>query len=872
MGAITTNVLCSIAASAICDVIKKCIQYYPNLSKSISSKDLEIFLEKHMEFSLPIGVDVGVFKQFLSSPQVSDLMRDYMIYKINGELTSSLRDLSPATAGSIAMPKNTVLNEDDVIEYLGDIFMHARGDKIADISKQDFEAYMRWLFSTSKLFFLQHLGDENKSMLLLIGGRLDIIRASINTLSQKIKRCLEQEYVVPVKDFEGRRKKYLKVLRQNYQTGFIYLLGEYKFNDFYIPPVLRLEAYRHSFMKNRIYLDLKSPVLEQFAISTNEIGRSNWSNIFTNSDIIYVVGGAGYGKSLFLHNIINNFSKLNINDSSNHLVIYGDLKTFVAGDGVLKRSIPDFLQQSMIDITGLDATELSKDFIQYYLDLGRCIILCDALDEVPKEHRATLHKKIVNYFKAANPNNRVCITSRDRGFIPQQDIEVFQICPLDSQDISDYLDKMIKLDKFKRDDKDKFMQQAETLIQKNFLNNFLVLSLLVNIYRAERELPENKVNLYNKCFEYIAKKREKEKSKTDFDWDRILPLMKDSTFIKLAVLVAPNNRDVARVDVENLLIELYKNKYQDTCTAEAAIQNFLEFCSSRTELFVPAATDDKFKFFHRSFFEYFYSRYIYQHSNVDEMYELMSEFDIDSEVFELTVALVKEDNEQKYQELVEFILSKAREELSNPKSEMQAFNILTLVMQVVDDIGFLRAYVDLVIKFRKQLSTNHMETMIHSLASRWLEKAFQIMPDRKAAFFSAYEKDIVFYALKVLCNFPSEYIKQIDSYAFPVSYKNSKLDTLHFYPRVNHKWEAAFYIDISLSCGELPALLEKYSSRELSDLMSLFSAYAVTKKVRSYLKKGYRVYKDLDEYGKENALKLIKTFAAIPEIMIGHTL
>ena len=34
------------------------------------------------------------------------------------------------------------------------------------------------------------------------------------------------------------------------------------------------------------------------------------------------------------------------------------------------------------------------------------------------------------------------------------------------------------------------------------------------------------------------------------------------------------------------------------------------------------------------------------------MYELMSKFDVDSEVFELTIALVKEDNEVKYQVLI----------------------------------------------------------------------------------------------------------------------------------------------------------------------------------------------------------------------------
>lgn len=241
---------------------------------------------------------------------------------------------------------------------------------------------------------------------------------------------------------------------------------------------------------------------------------------------------------------------------------------------------------------------------------------------------------------------------------------MFEILPLTEKDIEDYLDRMIKLGKFKRSDKDMFMSQASTLIQKKFLNNFLVLSLLVNIYKSEKALPENKVDLYKKCFEYIAKKREEEKSKIGYNWNNIYPLMKDSTFIKLAVLAAPNNSDIERSLIEETLIKQYRTKYVDEATTEMAIKEFLEFCSSRTELFVPADVDDKFKFFHRSFFEYFYARYIYQQHSVEEMYKLMEEFDIDSEAFELTIALVKEDNEEKYQNLIEYMFMKASQSLS----------------------------------------------------------------------------------------------------------------------------------------------------------------------------------------------------------------
>lgn len=154
---------------------------------------------------------------------------------------------------------------------------------------------------------------------------------------------------------------------------------------------------------------------------------------------------------------------------------------------------------------------------------------------------------------------------------------MLEIFPLNSKDIEDYIEKMISLKKFKREEKNTFMEQASVLIEKDSLNNFLVLSLLVNIYKAEKELPENKIDLYKKCFEYIAKKREEEKSKTGYNWKNIYPLMKDSTFINLSILAAPNNRDVERKQIETLLLNQYKTNIEMKRKQNVRLRNFWSF-------------------------------------------------------------------------------------------------------------------------------------------------------------------------------------------------------------------------------------------------------------------------------------------------------
>ena len=543
----------------------------------------------------------------------------------------------------------------------------------------------------------------------------------------QLEKELQTEYVPLKESYNKIRRDYRKKIEQHYRMGFIYLLGEYQFNDFYIPPTLECETGPNSFL----YSEFKDTL--------------DWENIFKKNNIIYVIGAPGTGKSLFLRNILNNYAKLGFYDSRDYLVIYCDLKTYYTNGGSNKKSIPDFLQESIINTIGMDEEEISADFIRYHLSLGRCLVLLDALDEVPKNKRHELHKKAITYFKTANGNNRICITSRSRGFIPQEDITVLKIPALSQEDISAYIDRMIKLKKFREQDKETFLQQAQVLIEKHFLSSFLVLSLLVNIYKAEKELPENKINLYKKCFEYIAKKREEEKAKIDYDWAAISPMMKDSTFINLAVLAVPNNAEISRGTIEKMLLDLYKNKYSDEATAENAIKQFLDFCSARTELFVLSntANDDRFRFFHRSFFEYFYSRYIAQQPSAKAMYQLMTQFDVDSEVFELTVALVKEENEKRYQELIDYIFTQIETEFQLPTPKYTAFSMLTLSLQVVDDIQYLRRYFDIVVSRPELMDSEEVQSMNQRLIELGIDSIMKDSDTESKRFCEAYRHQYI---------------------------------------------------------------------------------------------------------------------------------
>lgn len=802
---------------------------------------------------------------FLKVPQISNLLTAYLQYLISFRIYEECMGTVKKSGRKPQIAISDIITH--AVEIIDEFFPDRQEQEIIVI-KTFFEVLA---VSCSNIMPEEFFRDnikfvngqrvyKNEYIQIYPPKKLEI---EINRSVEKIEYELRKDFTPYSIKYNSVKENYLKTLKQFYQMQFVYMLGDCRFGEFYIPPLV---------LNSRRYRDfLHFEKMDRIGKKRYKSFRDDWKNIFSFNDIIYIVGGPGFGKSLFLRYLVNNITELNLYNCTEYLVIYCDLKTFYTRGKMSKKSVPDFLQESMIAITGIDEEKISKDFIQYYLDVGRCIVLLDALDEVPKEKREELHKKVVAFFSTcSNPNNKICITSRDRGFLPRGEIEVFEICPLTTTDIEEYLDKMILLKKFKKDDKKHFLEQAQILIDKNFLNNFLALSLLVSIYRSENKLPENKTNLYKKCFEYIAKEREiEEKDETGFNWENVAPLMKDSTFISLSTLGVPNNNDVSRKEVEELLLKQYKIKFNDEAKTECAIKEFLEFCSSRTELFVPAATDDKFKFFHRSFFEYFYSRYIHQCSTVEKMYELMVGFDVDSEVFELTVALVKEDNETKYQELVMYLFQKADESLFTENETYIAFNILTLAMQVIDDAFFKQRYFELIIKNYKRLASDGIKDINNMLILTWVINAIQDKDENLELFREAYEEESIVYILGIFSNLSEDQVAKTKLKKAAIQKKAQEGEDVTFtdlsmyeeligftdYSLISGITSAPFYVHVYKRYFDVFEKLESYNKTPIKKILESFNMSSRDQYTK--IKKGISMYRSFDPDSRMKLCEMI---------------
>ncbi len=777
--------------------------------KSLQNTVQEIF-ENGLEYAAIL--DSSNFYKYFDSPQFLDLINAYLEHKIICDFANANAEIKKY------IKKSDIISQKEIIEYISKNIeqMNIYNDVETKPAYNEIKKAVLFVLSAIEQTILRNLSSEDKELAYFIGSRMDYHYQRIEGILQKhqdlIAATLQTKLLPSYDDHENIKNDYYSILKEKYSSAHIYLLDKFPFESFYVPPILL-----HQENENNLYKNY-------------DFSLVSWNDIFERNNIVYIIGGAGYGKSLFTQKIINNYTDLNILHSDEYLVIYGELKSFYPNSYGSPLSVVEFLKNS---IRSSALVDVSDEFIKYYLNLGRCIVLLDALDEVDKSRRSELHEKIVAYFKSQNPNNKVCITSRDRGFIPEQNIEVLKICPLNNEQIEKYVNKIIALGKFEKSDKDSFMAQTRILVDKGFLNSFLVLSLLINIYKAERELPENKLDLYQKCFEYIANKREKEKITTSFNWDVISPIMKDNTFIELAKLCMPNNSNVDKLDIINRLVEVYKTKYGCEADAENAVDEFLKFCSERTELFVPSA-EDKFKFFHRSFFEYFYSSYIFLRcGNTETMLSEFVKFDVDSEVFELTVAMLKQKDEIKYQALIDLLFEKSKSNFANDSNDYMAFNILILSMQVIDDVIYKIELLDIIVAYKEKILRDI--SYIHNL--RLLDSIFKNDLEACNRISDAYKDE----ALMIILNNCENFAYFFDEFSNEQDKLLKELHPKDFSVMIRRRFafrhiddDNYFYYKFFIKLYNTESLLNKISSETVLSVYKKFSKNNYKKRAENF--------------------------------------
>ncbi|KHL95904.1 hypothetical protein QW71_09870 [Paenibacillus sp. IHB B 3415] len=622
MDPITLNVVIPSIVNISCSFLTDLFKVYKNRTRSKTlTNEVQKFIFEYIDTEL----DSGGFVKFLGLPETTRDFVDFINYctyrkQSNSKKTKFLLD--KITFIDYISKKSIAFVQDDVGKSINEVLVRGYFTAVINILEDK---------------LIEQLGPDNIGVLYFLNNSLK------ETEQRIIQSITSTDIVRQNHDHELVKEQYLKILKLRNKKSHVYGIDDLDLYSFYVFPKFHASEAEETRSDTIIEIKEKPSIV--------------WTDIFKESNMVSVIGGAGFGKSLFLKNLINKFHELNIYDSSELMPIYCDLKQFkLNAKNNFAYSIEDFLIDCIIANTGIDKRLITKEYLNYFLMAGRCLILFDALDEVEVEERQDLNDLISSFFEVTNKHNKIIITSRSQGFIPKTRI-VYKVCSVDKDQIEEYLTMMVKLRQFNVTNVVEFTRQCDGLIQSGFLTSLLTVSLLVQIYKAEKELPENKIDLYEKCVEYISKKREKDQKKSNFNFKLMSNILDNNiSFEKLAWLSRPNNVEIKENEIKAFFLEIYEESYSSKNETRNAIDEFLKFCAQRTELYVAGNQEEHYRFYHRSFYEFFYSKCIineYTENNL--LFEELLKFGFDSEMFELTISLLKKHNYDRFKLFIKFL-------------------------------------------------------------------------------------------------------------------------------------------------------------------------------------------------------------------------
>lgn len=316
-------------------------------------------------------------------------------------------------------------------------------------------------------------------------------------------------------------------------------------------------------------------------------------DIFSYYKRVILIDNAGSGKSTIVKFLINNLIK-----NCEYTPIFIQLKDLRPHRSIFK---------SIIDIMSSNSQRLSQNALDELLEYDeKTIIFFEGFDEIPQCNKNSIIKELHNFINL-NPNIFYFITSReDERLYSFSGFSKFSIDPLTHEQTYTLLAKY-----------DNFGEISNELIKvlvsiKNndaiheLLKNPLTASLLYVTYRYNREIPLNKVELYE--YIYYALFTEHDCTKpgvsirdkiSNLDIDEFKELLSYIAF----TLYGKNSVEYKR-DTLVKTIKDYADKKQTTIHPDLVIEDLCKSISLFSKI------GQSYTWVHKSFQEYFFTYYV----------------------------------------------------------------------------------------------------------------------------------------------------------------------------------------------------------------------------------------------------------------------
>ncbi|MBB6034334.1 NACHT domain-containing protein [Phytomonospora endophytica] len=272
--------------------------------------------------------------------------------------------------------------------------------------------------------------------------------------------------------------------------------------------------------------------------------------------------------------------------------------------------------------------DITAESVEYLLLNGRALVILDGLDELTDVAIRSRVVQLAESFATLYPSVPIVVTSRRVGYteapLSHTMFETLLIQPLSDADVESYAENWFALDESHLPgDRDRvraaFLTESASIT--DLRRNALLLSLLCAMYSAEQYIPQNRVQVYEKCALMVFER-----------WDGMRGVggtprrfhgrvRGGIQALAWHMFTGEGASELPHWEVVTLLAEHLRGKGLDEDDARDTAEEFLEFCIGRAwvlEAVGSTSTEQIYGFAHRTFMEYFAAEYLVRHHTTPE--------------------------------------------------------------------------------------------------------------------------------------------------------------------------------------------------------------------------------------------------------------
>ena len=419
-----------------------------------------------------------------------------------------------------------------------------------------------------------------------------------------------------------------------------------------------------------------------YEYNDEEIESIKLKDFFDLGNKIILIGGAGLGKSTTLNYLFCNYEKLY---DATALKLKIDLKEYAEEIGEKKKGVlwcvaNEFRKR--IKYAGQTTEELQA-VVAEKLNSGACLVILDALDEIPTQALRDTVRNEIETFTSVYYLNRFIISTREAGYLKNRFDETFlhiRINKFNSEQIKKYSKNWFLSNYEDSTDFDEFWNKFEDEVKRarchNLIRNPIILVLALVIFNFESSLPTRRIEFYQKCIDTFLTERENRKAAVKLSDKTKSILAMNLTVPKIAFyrhnkLMKNSSFRFDYSELEKAIKEAIS--VEDEINWATAIKQYSEYLVERTEL-IQEIDENHLDFAHKTFYEYFLAFYFCKMCDNKELVNLLHKWIGDpnyDELARLIIEVVIQNNEPKQHDkiiecLFEMLSHKNRDRREGP--------------------------------------------------------------------------------------------------------------------------------------------------------------------------------------------------------------